>query len=102
MCLSRNWNDDIHAAAWHVLLGPKFSTAAAVVYVFTPSCAGGGNPMRPHRVRLTNSQVNGYGLTSQLQLHRPRPRSYEELTEFHADGEHAHTACSIGEGRAVL
>ena len=46
---------------------------------------GGGNPMRPHRVRLTTNLVNGYGLTDKLRVLRPRARTREEIMEFHAD-----------------
>lgn len=48
---------------------------------------GGGNPMRPHRVKLTTNLVTGYGLTDSMRLLRPRPRTREEIMEFHADGE---------------
>lgn len=50
-------------------------------------CYGGGNPMRPHRARLVYSLVSSYGLHKNLIVHRPVPRSFEQLTEFHADGE---------------
>lgn len=46
---------------------------------------GGGNPMRPHRVRLTHSLVEHYGLPANLAVHRPVPRSELQLEEFHAD-----------------
>ncbi|KAK9823172.1 hypothetical protein WJX72_000831 [[Myrmecia] bisecta] len=46
---------------------------------------GGGNPMRPHRVRLTNSLVQNYGLGSKMKVHRPNATRPEELTQFHAD-----------------
>lgn len=46
---------------------------------------GGGNPMRPHRVRLTTNLVNGYGLTEKMRLMRPKPRSREDIMLFHAD-----------------
>jgi len=46
---------------------------------------GGGNPMRPHRVRLTHSLVKAYGVDDALQVRRPRRRSFEQLTRFHAD-----------------
>lgn len=46
-----------------------------------------GNPMRPHRARLVYSLVNSYGLCKQMSLFRPQPRSFDQLTEFHADGE---------------
>ena len=41
---------------------------------------------RPHRARMVYSLVSSYGLSKQLILQRPVPRSFEELTEFHADG----------------
>lgn len=47
---------------------------------------GGGNPMRPHRVRLTHSLVKNYGLNKRLLVHRPQPRNDDELEMFHADG----------------
>ena len=50
---------------------------------------GGGNPMRPHRVRLTTNLVSGYGLTDSMRLLRPQARSREDIMEFHADGEPA-------------
>ncbi|KAL6771978.1 hypothetical protein ACKKBG_A28510 [Auxenochlorella protothecoides x Auxenochlorella symbiontica] len=46
---------------------------------------GGGNPMRPHRVKLTTQLVNGYGLTDQMQILRPVERTREEIMLFHAD-----------------
>ncbi|KAG1669983.1 hypothetical protein FOA52_016244 [Chlamydomonas sp. UWO 241] len=48
-------------------------------------CYGGGNPMRPHRARLVFSLVNSYGLGKQMEVFRPQPRTYDQLTEFHAD-----------------
>ena len=48
---------------------------------------GGGNPMRPHRVRLTHSLVDNYQLTKELLVHRPNMRTAGELQMFHADGE---------------
>lgn len=47
---------------------------------------GGFNPMRPHRVRLTNNLLNAYGVADKMIIHRPRELSYEELNTFHADG----------------
>lgn len=47
---------------------------------------GGGNPMRPHRVRLTTNLVNGYGLLDKMRVMRPMPRTREEVMLFHADG----------------
>ncbi|CAG9464892.1 unnamed protein product [Pedinophyceae sp. YPF-701] len=48
-------------------------------------CLGGGNPMRPHRARLTHNLVNHYGLFDKLHVHRPRKQTYEDMTVFHAD-----------------
>eukprot|EP00887_Chlorella_sp_A99_P004939 scaffold4.g4939.t1 len=46
---------------------------------------GGGNPMRPHRARLTMELVKGYGLTNRMEVMRMVPRSREEIMLFHAD-----------------
>ena len=48
---------------------------------------GGGNPMRPHRVRLTHSLVENYDLNRKMRVQRPRRCSEQELEEFHADGK---------------
>mmetsp|Transcript_12109 Transcript_12109/g.34046 ORF Transcript_12109/g.34046 Transcript_12109/m.34046 type:complete len:770 (+) Transcript_12109:130-2439(+) len=48
-------------------------------------CYGGGNPMRPHRVRLTHTLVENYDLIDKLKVQRPIPQSYEEIAQFHAD-----------------
>lgn len=47
---------------------------------------GGGNPMRPHRVRLTHSLVDNYKLGERMTLHRPEKRSEYQISQFHADG----------------
>lgn len=61
-----------------------------VAYYYDEECCnhnyGGGNPMRPHRVRLTHSLVMGYGLDNKLLIHRPPQVAEDELTFFHADG----------------
>ncbi|KAL3152707.1 hypothetical protein ABBQ38_012298 [Trebouxia sp. C0009 RCD-2024] len=46
---------------------------------------GVSNPMRPHRVRLTHSLVDSYGLGSKMLVNRPQPSSADELERFHAD-----------------
>ncbi len=48
---------------------------------------GGGNPMRPHRVRLTHSLVETYGLGSRMIQHRPTWQTQDDISQFHADGE---------------
>lgn len=49
-------------------------------------CYGGGNPMRPHRVRLTHSLVNSYGLSSKMMQCNPEWQTQDEISQFHADG----------------
>ena len=48
---------------------------------------GVSNPMRPHRVRLTHSLVDSYGLGSKMLVNRPQPSTTNELERFHADGD---------------
>ena len=38
------------------------------------------------RLRGVHSVVSGYDLNDKMVIHRPRPRTFEELTMFHADG----------------
>lgn len=66
---------ELHASAPHAV--PRSPSRPAFA----------GNPMRPHRARLVYSLVNSYGLGKQMQVFRPEPRTYDQLTEFHADGE---------------
>ncbi len=47
---------------------------------------GTTNPMRPHRVRLTHSLVDSYGLGTKMLVNRPQPSTADELERFHADG----------------
>ena len=42
--------------------------------------------MRPHRVRLTHSLVENYNLSKRMLVHRPEPRSREQIENFHCDG----------------
>ena len=49
---------------------------------------GTTNPMRPHRVRLTHSLVDSYGLGAKMLVNRPQPSSADDLERFHADGKH--------------
>jgi len=48
-------------------------------------CYGGGNPMRPHRARLTYSLVENYGLFERLKIRRPVPQEFKGIAAFHAD-----------------
>jgi acetoin utilization deacetylase AcuC-like enzyme len=60
---------------------------------------GGGNPMRPHRVRLTTKLVEGYGLHDKMRILRPHWESREGIMQFHADGEHALEAAAAAAAR---
>jgi len=46
---------------------------------------GPGHPMRPHRVRLTHHLIVNYGLYKHLNVFRPRPATFGDLTAFHTD-----------------
>jgi hypothetical protein len=57
--------------------------------------------MRPHRVRLTHSLVENYGLSKRLSVHRPSRCTSMDLELFHADGTclrmiHPHARCRRG------
>ena len=59
---------------------------------------GSTNPMRPHRVRLTHSLVDSYGLGSKMLVNRPQVSTAEDLERFHADG----TTCDIQRRRCSI
>jgi len=44
------------------------------------------HPWRPHRSTLVHSLVSGYDLNDKMMIHRPTARTYDQLTQFHADG----------------
>lgn len=50
-------------------------------------CYTVNHPWRPHRSKLVHNLVTGYNLEKEMIVHRPRSRTFEEITEFHADGE---------------
>jgi histone deacetylase 1/2 len=50
-------------------------------------CYTVNHPWRPHRSKLVHNLVTGYNLEQEMIVHRPRARTFEEITEFHADGE---------------
>lgn len=49
-------------------------------------CYTVNHPWRPHRSKLVHNLVTGYDLEKEMIVHRPRPRTFDEITEFHADG----------------
>jgi histone deacetylase 1/2 len=63
-------------------------------------CLGGNqpNPMRPHRARMTHSLLTGYNMDQKLVVNRPTPRSFDQLTSFHADGALAAVAVVRADG----
>ena len=44
-----------------------------------------GHPMKPHRIRMTNSLLVNYGLYKHLSVFRPPRAGREDLTKFHSD-----------------
>ncbi|KAI8926804.1 hypothetical protein BC831DRAFT_511376 [Entophlyctis helioformis] len=46
---------------------------------------GPQHPMKPHRIRMTHNLVINYGLYKKLEINRPTPASFKEMTKFHSD-----------------
>eukprot|EP00466_Bigelowiella_natans_P016307 jgi/Bigna1/58512/fgenesh1_pm.100_\ len=46
---------------------------------------GPDHPMKPHRLRMTHSLISSYGLYKKMQVYRPHPAHYKEITQFHAE-----------------
>ncbi|CAI2353412.1 unnamed protein product [Caenorhabditis sp. 36 PRJEB53466] len=46
---------------------------------------GQGHVMKPHRIRMTHHLVLNYGLYRNLEIFRPFPASFEDMTRFHTD-----------------
>ena len=46
---------------------------------------GRHHPMRPHRVRMTHHLIVNYGLYKHMNIFRPKPATYGDLTTFHSD-----------------
>jgi histone deacetylase 1/2 len=44
-----------------------------------------GHPMKPHRIRMTNSLLVNYGLYKHLNVFKPPRAGREDLTKFHSD-----------------
>ncbi|KAJ1362729.1 Histone deacetylase 2 [Parelaphostrongylus tenuis] len=46
---------------------------------------GQGHPMKPHRIRMTHNLLLNYGLYRKLEVYRPIPATFEEMTKYHSD-----------------
>ncbi|CAI5452423.1 unnamed protein product [Caenorhabditis angaria] len=46
---------------------------------------GQGHVMKPHRIRMTHHLVLNYGLYRNLEIYRPFPASFDDMTRFHTD-----------------
>ncbi|KAJ3408336.1 hypothetical protein HDV05_005049 [Chytridiales sp. JEL 0842] len=46
---------------------------------------GSHHPMKPHRIRMTHNLVVNYGLHRKLEINRPTPATFMEMTKFHSD-----------------
>ncbi|KJH44828.1 histone deacetylase family protein [Dictyocaulus viviparus] len=46
---------------------------------------GQGHPMKPHRIRMTHNLLLNYGLYRKLEVYRPTPATFEEMTKYHSD-----------------
>uniref|UniRef100_A0A0M3ICW6 Histone deacetylase n=1 Tax=Ascaris lumbricoides TaxID=6252 RepID=A0A0M3ICW6_ASCLU len=46
---------------------------------------GQGHVMKPHRIRMTHHLLLNYGLYRNLEVYRPFPATFEEMTRFHSN-----------------
>uniref|UniRef100_A0A915E3Q2 Histone deacetylase n=1 Tax=Ditylenchus dipsaci TaxID=166011 RepID=A0A915E3Q2_9BILA len=46
---------------------------------------GQGHVMKPHRIRMTHHLLLNYGIYRFLEVYRPFPASFEEMTRFHSE-----------------
>ena len=46
---------------------------------------GQGHPMKPHRIRMTHNLLEAYGIDKELEIVRPDPTPWEDMTAFHTD-----------------
>lgn len=46
---------------------------------------GQGHPMKPHRIRMTHNLLLNYGLYRKMEVYRPVPATFEEMTKYHSD-----------------
>ncbi|VDM62940.1 unnamed protein product [Angiostrongylus costaricensis] len=46
---------------------------------------GQGHVMKPHRIRMTHHLLLNYGIYRHLEVYRPFPATFEEMTRFHSE-----------------
>ncbi|CAD6186338.1 unnamed protein product [Caenorhabditis auriculariae] len=46
---------------------------------------GQGHPMKPQRIRMAHNLLLNYGLYRKMEVFRPRPATFEEMTRYHSD-----------------
>merc|ERR1712070_727101 len=46
---------------------------------------GQGHPMKPHRIRMAHNLLLNYGLYKKMEIYRPSPATFEELSKFHSE-----------------
>lgn len=46
---------------------------------------GQGHVMKPHRIRMTHHLLLNYGIYRHLEVYRPFPASFEDMTRFHSE-----------------
>ena len=46
---------------------------------------GQGHPMKPHRIRMAHNLLLHYGVYKNLDVYKPVPANFEDLTRFHSD-----------------
>ncbi|VDM29699.1 unnamed protein product, partial [Toxocara canis] len=46
---------------------------------------GQGHVMKPHRIRMTHHLLLNYGIYRNLEVYRPFPATFEDMTRFHSN-----------------
>ena len=68
---------------------PPAPARAQVAYFYDADVGnyyyGQGHPMKPHRIRMAHNLLLHYGVYKHLEVYKPTPSQYDDLTLFHAD-----------------
>ncbi|RKO83550.1 class I RPD3 type histone deacetylase protein, partial [Blyttiomyces helicus] len=69
--------------------GPTLAQKPKVSYQYHPDIGhyhyGEKHYMKPARVKMAHSLVTAYGLQKKMEVCRPEPATFKELTKFHSD-----------------